>query len=268
MLKGNKKKQAQEAKLKGNEFFGKGQFKQALEHYTKAIKLDPTDPAFYSNRAVTYLNLEQNDKAIQDADQCIKLKPEWSKGYFRKGVWLFNLKQYDLAKKTFEQGLQYEPSNEELRARLQDVNETLKRTVRRFDDDGKPLAEAQIAKQEGNLAFKEGRFEEALAHYSRALEKTTQPSEKSVLHSNKAACYAQQQNWSEGLKECNKALDYDSTNVKALLRRGLAYEGLERWKLAIDDMKQVLGLEPGAKMASEALVRLDRNFRAEQKFKS
>jgi len=262
--KQNKKKQAQDAKTKGNEFYGKGQFKQALEHYTKAIKLDPTDPAFYSNRAVTYLKLDQNEKAIQDAEQCIKLKPNWSKGYYRKGVALFNLNKYQAAKKEYETALSYEPDNQEIKKCLQEVNGLLKKT---FDDDGKPLSESQIAKQEGNSAFKEGRFEEALAHYSKALELTTTPSEKSVLHSNRAACFAQNQNWSEGLKECNKALEYDPKNVKALLRRGLAYEGLERWQPALDDMKQVLTLEPGAKLASEALVRLDRNLRAEKKFK-
>jgi len=263
--KQNKKKQAQEAKTKGNEFFGKGQFKQALEHYTKAIKLDPTDPAFYSNRALTYSNLDLNDKAIQDANQCIKLKPDWSKGYYRKGVALFNLKQYEEAKKEYETGLSYEPDNQEIQKSLQQVIGKL--NAKRVDANGQPLSESQIAKQEGNLAFKEGRFEEALAQYSKALELTTMPSEKSVLHSNRAACFAQHQNWSEGLKECNKALEYDPKNVKALLRRGLAYEGLERWQLATDDMKQVLTIEPGAKLASEALVRLDRNLRAEQKFK-
>jgi len=148
-------------------------------------------------------------------------------------------KKYEEAKKAYEDGLAREADNEEIRKRLIEVNDILKKSPKRFDENGAPISPAQVAKEEGNLHFKDGRFEEALACYSLALENSTLPTEKSVLHSNRAACYAQNQNWPEGLKECIKALEYDPKNVKALLRRGLAYEGLERWQLALTDMKQV-----------------------------
>jgi stress-induced-phosphoprotein 1 len=43
--------QAVEEKEKGNEAYKDKQFDQALEHYGKAIELDPTNIAFYTNKA-------------------------------------------------------------------------------------------------------------------------------------------------------------------------------------------------------------------------
>jgi hypothetical protein len=42
----------------GNTAFGKKDFKTALEYYTQAIKTNPTEPIFLSNRAACHLQLE------------------------------------------------------------------------------------------------------------------------------------------------------------------------------------------------------------------
>jgi hypothetical protein len=44
------KAQALEEKDKGNEFFKKKDFENAIIHFTNAIDIDPTDPVFFSNR--------------------------------------------------------------------------------------------------------------------------------------------------------------------------------------------------------------------------
>ena len=43
--------------------------------------------------------------------------------------------------------------------------------------------------------------------------------------------------------------------VKAYLRRGMAYEALEKWKKASMDFKQAKELDPGNRQASEGLQR-------------
>ena len=43
--------QAQEEKTKGNEAYKKKDFEAAIEHYDKAIELDPTNITFYTNKA-------------------------------------------------------------------------------------------------------------------------------------------------------------------------------------------------------------------------
>jgi hypothetical protein len=46
-------------KLQGNEAFKKGNFQEAVEHYTSAIKADPSDHVLPCNRAFARMKLKQ-----------------------------------------------------------------------------------------------------------------------------------------------------------------------------------------------------------------
>lgn len=165
------------------------------------------------------------------------------------------------AQRALTEGLAVDGANADLRAKLVEVQGMLERARKYTGPDGQPLTGAALAKAEGNDMFKNGKFEEAVACYTRALAGTTDPHERSVIYSNRAACWSQHQNWHRMLEDCNLALQEDPRNVKAMLRRGLAYEGLEKYKLAIADMKSVLELDPQAMVASSAIARLSRFVR-------
>ena len=48
--------------------------------------------------------------------------------------------------------------------------------------------------------------------------------------------------------------------MKALLRRGLAYENLERYRSALEDIRNVLAINPSIEMANAAQVGRDRRW--------
>lgn len=58
-------------------------------------------------------------------------------------------------------------------------------------------------------------------------------------------------------KVVDRALYLDDMNVllKAYLRRGLAYEHLEKYKLACNDLKRVKELQPYNQQAQNAMMR-------------
>lgn len=89
-----------------------------------------------------------------------------------------------------------------------------------------------------------------------------------MLYSNRAAAYQQLQCYTEVIIDCGEALAVQPNNVKALLRRGLAYENKEKYEQARRDFQLALSIDPSAKMASEAVVRLDRAIRQQQNLKS
>lgn len=107
---------SEEIKLRGNEFFKKGEYANAAQEYTRAIALTPGDHVLYSNRSFALFQLQDYQGAARDAYQCIRLKKDWTKGYYRLGLAMCGLKLYTKALEAFSIGLSGEPGNKELRA--------------------------------------------------------------------------------------------------------------------------------------------------------
>ena len=59
-------------------------------------------------------------------------------------------------------------------------------------------------------------------------------------YSNRAACYKQISNFDGTISDCTAVLEVDPDNVKALIRRAQAFEGVERYRFALQDVKTVL----------------------------
>lgn len=100
-----------EAKVRGNDLYREGKFPAAVEAYTEAIKRDPTNHAFYSNRANCYSKLMTWSAALADCEKCIELNPSFTKIYIRKGKIQHFLKNYKGAIETFNKGLALDPNS-------------------------------------------------------------------------------------------------------------------------------------------------------------
>lgn len=76
---------AESFKAKGNTFMSAKNYTEAIDAYTKAIDLDPTNVVFYSNRAAAHASLDNYTDAIIDAQEAIKLDPKFVRAYHRLG---------------------------------------------------------------------------------------------------------------------------------------------------------------------------------------
>jgi stress-induced-phosphoprotein 1 len=68
-----------------------------VEHFAQAIVENPDDHTLYSNKSASYYNLNQFEKALEEADRCISIKPDWDKGYQRKAMALHSQGKFDEA---------------------------------------------------------------------------------------------------------------------------------------------------------------------------
>jgi len=255
------KQKANEYKNQGNKFFSQGKFQEAITWYTKAIKEDPNDSAFYSNRCAAYMGINKIEDALKDAESCIRTKPDWVKGYYRKGVALVTLQRYEEAAGAFKEALKLEPNNDDIKQKFENAQERAKYIIKKVDEHGKPLSPAMLAKEEGNVLFRLGKYDQAIEKYSRAIALAKTEDEKATYYSNRALAYAQGHHHENVVADCTEAINR-TPNAKVYIRRGLAYEMLEKYKAGLDDMKDALALDPNAKVASEAIARLTKAVNA------
>jgi len=99
---------------------------------------------------------------------------------------------------------------------------------------------AEREKEVGNKAFKEGRYKEAIEAYSRA--HTTEP-EMAHYQLNIAAAHLKLSSWFEAEEACTKSLNLHRSE-KGFWRRSKARQMLGKRKEAIQDLKEILKLQP------------------------
>jgi tetratricopeptide (TPR) repeat protein len=52
---------------------------EAVEYYMKAIEKEATVPAYFSNAAAAFANLEEHERAVEMAHRAIELNPSFTK---------------------------------------------------------------------------------------------------------------------------------------------------------------------------------------------
>lgn len=101
-----------------------------------------------------------------------------------------------------------------------------------------PLEEAQKHKNEGNVYFREGKYDQAIQEYDLAIEKcpASEVNELSTFYQNRAAAYEYLQKWESVVDDCSKALQCNRTYLKALKRRAKAYEQQKELAKSLEDI--------------------------------
>uniref|UniRef100_A0AAR2IN17 Stress-induced-phosphoprotein 1 n=1 Tax=Pygocentrus nattereri TaxID=42514 RepID=A0AAR2IN17_PYGNA len=112
-------------KDQGNKALSAGNIDEAVRCYTEALALDPSNHVLFSNRSAAYAKKADYDNALKDACQTITIKPDWGKGYSRKAAALEFLGRLEEAKATYQEGLRHEPSNQQLKEGLQNIEARL-----------------------------------------------------------------------------------------------------------------------------------------------
>ncbi|XP_061086931.1 sperm-associated antigen 1A [Conger conger] len=137
------------------------------------------------------------------------------------------------------------------------VNHPLPKISRKIDTEVLTVTEkavfANCEKEKGNEAFRANDFEEAVAYYTRSL--SVKPT--AVVYNNRAQAEIKLELWHSALDDCEKALELEPGNLKALLRRATIQKQLGDLKMAADDLRRVLHAEPQNAIAKKLLEEVD-----------
>lgn len=284
---------AEEKKTLGNQAFKSGNYRQAVEHYSQAIAIDPRTQTYWSNRSASYAGMGDWQNAANDAAECIKVDKGFIKGYFRLALAQKNLGQYEAAVDTIKKGLTVDVLNQDLKSmakeceeqlRLQKVsaivetankqaaerdyasciktieaglridagnsqlNALLKKVKPQWEREEKSrkagLSPVERIKEEGDELYKGARFEDAIKTYTKALDRIPDKASDLALKcfANRSACYKQLSNFDHVIADTTSVLEAKPNDVKCLLRRAQAFEAVERYKMALQDVRQLLSL--------------------------
>lgn len=131
------------------------------------------------------------------------------------------------------------------------LSETVNVSPDKLENTKQALATRE--KDKGNEAFKSSDYNEAVIYYNRSL--SICPSD--VVYNNRALVYLKLSQWDDAIKDCNKVLENENDNIKALLRRATAYKEKAEHNKALCDLKQVLVLEPENQRAKQILQEIE-----------
>ena len=118
-----------------------------------------------------------------------------------------------------------------------------------------PAARAELEKLVGNRLFKQGRYEKAVEHYSRAVE-GGEGAVVRVYLNNRAAALLQLGKGAEAEADCDRILAEEPGNVKALFRRGTARRSQGRVQDALVDFEHCLKVDPKSAEAKSNIEEL------------
>ncbi|XP_048657878.1 sperm-associated antigen 1 [Marmota marmota marmota] len=112
-------------------------------------------------------------------------------------------------------------------------------------------------KEKGNEAFNSGDYEEAVMYYTRSISALPTV----AAYNNRAQAEIKLQNWNSAFQDCEKVLQLEPGNIKALLRRATTYKHQNKLQEAIEDLRKVLDVEPDNDLAKKTLSEVERDVK-------
>ena len=233
-----KMEEAARSCIKADRNFVKGYFRLAVAQ--KALnKLEDAQKTLESGLAIQSSNVDLKNmkKDIQEL-----VRGEQVAAYCSKANELLMNGDITGAYKTLELASRLDAGNPDIKALQAKVTPKYEDLERKRKAG---LSGPELHKEKGDDLYKQGMFEDAIAEYSKCLDALTSSgkgdSELAIkAYSNRSACYKQISNFDGTISDCTAVLEVDPENVKALIRRAQAFEGVERYRFALQDVKTVL----------------------------
>ncbi|KAI4333859.1 hypothetical protein L6164_018616 [Bauhinia variegata] len=114
------------------------------------------------------------------------------------------------------------------------------------------------ARSRGNDLFSSGRFSEACSAYGEGLK---YDSSNYILYCNRAVCWSKLGLWEQSVEDCTQALNIQPNYTKALFRRAVSNEKLERWAEVVKDYETLRRELPGDNEVAESLRQAQRTLK-------
>ncbi len=94
----------------GNDYFDTGNYRRAIEAFTKALELKPGEPGVLVNRANARMMLGDTQGALADYDEAVRLDPKFALAYANRGILKDRMGDAEGAIQDYRKALELDPS--------------------------------------------------------------------------------------------------------------------------------------------------------------
>ncbi|KAJ2536206.1 Hsp90 cochaperone, partial [Coemansia sp. RSA 1878] len=246
-----KKEQAEESKAKGNAAYKARKFEEALDHYSKAIELNPTDITYWNNKSAVYFEMGNYKDCMETAEQAIEVGRENRADYKHIAKALGRIGTAYSKQDDVENAIKYynRSLSEHRSADILNKLRTLEKEHKQKQEEAYlDPAKSDEARERGNALFKAAQYVEAQKEYSDAIKRNPKDPRN---YSNRAACLTKLMAIPDAVKDCNTCIDIDPTFVKAYVRKGDALFRMREYAEALDALDEAKKQDTARKNATE-----------------
>ncbi len=203
----------------------RNQPERALTDFSRAISLRPTQqPAYYSQRALTYVRMRDFDRGLADYNKAIELNPRSPNFHNDRGAAYLDLKDYAGALADFNRAIELDPRY------AVPYNNRARTYVLNGGDHAKAIRDLD-------------RAIELSPKYALAFE-------------NRGLSHLELKDLTKALADFDSAIELNPRSARALNARGVAYERQGNRDRAIADYRRALEADRNFTTARENLTRL------------
>ena len=246
-----------------------GKLEESLASHNKALELKPDYADAFNNRGNVLNALGWIDEALASYDKALALQPNYAEALNNRGNILHILDRPDEALASYDRALELKPDYADAFNNRGNVLKTLGRTDEALTSYNTAAilnpSQAAALNSRGMLLQEMNRSEEALASFDAALAANPDFVE---AHNNRAVALTRVRRPDEALLSYDRALALSPGLVAVLNNRGNLLQELDRIDEALADYDKALALEPDFVGAingrGSALQKLNRTREAEQ----
>ena len=221
---------------KGDEFFEKGKYDDAISNYSKAISLDAKYALAYANRGYAYALKNQAGPAILDLTKAISLQATTSDFYYYRGEAYNQKRLVDSAIIDFTKAISLQPDTVEYyisRGKAYNQKNLFDLAISDFTKiiNLKPDLPANYVNR-GLAYFQKRQYDSAIIDYTKAIRLNPKNADN---YNSRFKAYYNSNQLDSALLDITKAISLDPSIAFYYNNRGLCYNSLGKYELSIQD---------------------------------
>lgn len=219
----------------------KGNHKEALKYFDRALVLTPDDANTYIDRAYTHSALSQFEQAAKDAKQATVIEPKNPYAWTKLSCSLAELGKWQAALTASKHALKYKSDLEAARFHRDWCEREIKLTAERTEAIRRAPNDAEAYFKRGLMYRDQKLYNESIADLTTSI-KITPWNEK--YYCARGCARVLNHNYNEAIEDCSRSIQLNSKREHPFISRGKAYSAIGKFDLALQDFNEAIELHP------------------------